>query len=176
MLLLRCDLPNADNFDLPPVVLHAPPPAALPSALTTGYAPPALPHPLTTLIGREQAVTSIAELLQQPTVRLLTLTGAPGVGKTRLSLAVADQLREQYADGIAFVSLASVGEAGFVANAIAQALALPIGNREIEPMLGAALRHRRLLLLIDNMEHLIEAAPLLAVFICCARRPISKFW
>jgi hypothetical protein len=83
-----------------------------------------LPVPLTPLVGREHEVAEVCSLLQRPAVRLLTLVGTGGVGKTRLGLAVAEALREDFAEGVCFVSLAPVSDPTRVQPAIAQALGL----------------------------------------------------
>jgi predicted ATPase/DNA-binding CsgD family transcriptional regulator len=119
-----------------------------------------LPQPLTSLIGREREVAAACTLLARPEVRLLTLTGTAGVGKTRLGLAIASELREDFPDGVCFVSLAPLQEHELVLPTIAQALGLH-GSRTRAPLevLQAALRERHLLLVLDNFEQVIEAAP-----------------
>jgi len=129
------------------------------------------PVPLTALIGREQEVRVICELLSQPEVRLLTITGTGGVGKTRLALEVAGVLRADFADGACFVPLAPVSDPARVMAAIAQALGLwEIAALPPEEQVHAALRERHLLLLLDNFEHLLKAAPHLAALLASCPR------
>src|SRR5690242_5511999 len=82
---------------------------------------PALPRPLTPLLGREQAVKATQTLLSRSEVRLLTLTGTPGVGKTRLGLQVASELSDTFADGVCFVSLAPLRDPDLVLPTLTQA-------------------------------------------------------
>jgi len=122
----------------------------------------ALPTFLTPLLGREQDVQSASALLLRQEVRLVTLTGPGGVGKTRLAVQVAAHLTEQFADGASFVTLASISDPDLVLPAITQALGLP--ETEHVPLLehlAISLRERHLLLVLDNVEQVLGAAPLL---------------
>src|SRR5688572_16859266 len=83
-----------------------------------------LPAPLSALVGREREVAAVGALLRDPAVRLVTLTGPGGVGKTRLALRVAAELGSEFADGVAFVELVSVRDPALVASTIAQAIGL----------------------------------------------------
>jgi predicted ATPase/class 3 adenylate cyclase len=122
-----------------------------------------LPAQLTPFIGREAVVAEIRDRLEQPGVRLLTLTGPGGAGKTRLALYVAAELVEAHADGVWFVPLAPVASATLVAATIASALGIRESAADsLEASLRAYLRPRRLLLVLDNFEHVIQAAPLIA--------------
>jgi predicted ATPase len=122
--------------------------------------------PLTPLVGREREVAKVCALLQRPTVRLLTLVGTGGVGKTRLGLAVAEALLGDFAEGACFVPLAPVSEYARVIPAIAQMLGLwEAGDRPLEEQVQTYLRERHLLLLLDNFEHVIEAAPQFATLL-----------
>ncbi len=122
-----------------------------------------LPIQLTSLIGREHEVTAACALLRQPEVRLLTLTGTGGVGKTRLGFQVANELVNDFAEGVYFVSLAPISNAELVMSAIAQTLGLSdVGDQSYLERLVSHLSEKRVLLFLDNFEQVIGAAPLLA--------------
>jgi predicted ATPase/DNA-binding CsgD family transcriptional regulator len=122
-----------------------------------------LPLPLTSFIGREREVAAVNALLKRDEVRLVTLTGPGGVGKTRLALRVAEELAGSDGGGIAFVSLAALSDATLVAPTIAAALGLRDGGDVTHfEMLENRLHDADLLLVLDNFEPVLEAAPLVA--------------
>jgi hypothetical protein len=121
----------------------------------------ALPVPLTPLVGREQEVAAVEALVRGEGVRLVTLTGPGGSGKTRLAVEAAGRLREAFADGVRFIDLASVRSADLVPGAIAAGLGLNTSGSRLRADLVSYLR-QRLLLVLDNFEQVADAAPLLA--------------
>lgn len=129
------------------------------------------PAPLTALIGREHDTSIVIRMLRLPAARLVTLTGPPGTGKTRLSLEVAAELQSEFEHGAAFVALASLAEAALVEGAIAEQLGVrEIGQTQLSAALRAFLRDKQLLLILDNFEHVLDAAPLLNELLSAASR------
>lgn len=123
-----------------------------------------LPLPLTSLVGRESELTQLTALMEEPTFRLLTLTGVGGTGKTRLALELGWRLLSKFADGVFFVSLAATFEPGLVIPSLARSL----GIRENETgqalldKLKVYLSDKQTLIILDNFEQVIAAGPLVA--------------
>ena len=151
--------PGAELRQLHEAILAHDPALAAPVGLLHS----ALPTPPNRTIGREHELTAVGERMRADSVRLLTLTGPGGVGKTRLAIEVARTVESDFRDGAAFVSLAAVRQAEEVPAAI-------VGTLEItlmpgEPAAAAVERYlgdRQLLLVADNFEHVLDAAPFVA--------------
>ena len=125
-----------------------------------------IPTPAAGIIGRDAEILYARSLLRQHDVRLLTLTGTGGVGKTRLAIEIARQVASDYPDGAFFVSIASITDPSLVLPAIASALGLRSG---VTPeSMGAELGERDLLVVIDNFEQVEDAAPLVNGFLRAA--------
>jgi predicted ATPase/DNA-binding CsgD family transcriptional regulator len=124
--------------------------------------------PLTTLIGREESVAQAIALLGRDDVRLLTITGPGGVGKTRLADEVAAVAADQFADGVVLVPLQSLSDPGLVIGTVARSLGLFDGEGDLEQRLVDHLEGRRLLLVVDNFEQVVEAAPALAAVVAAS--------
>ena len=147
-----------------------------------------LPTSLTPLIGREQEVAAVCAQLQRPEIRLVTLLGPGGIGKTRLSVQIAAEMEADFAHGVCFVPLASVSDPGQIFPTIAQALGLRPAEDHGQGWPGsgeahshdksgsyiqqvqAYLRNKHMLLLLDNFEQLVLAAPMLADLLACCPR------
>lgn len=134
------------------------PGGAAPSLLPPLRRPHNLPTQLTPLIGRTQEVAELTERLQQPDVRLLTIVGIGGMGKTRLAIEVGHSAQATFADGVCFVGLATLSTPAALAAAIATALGMPLQGGEPHNLLIEALRQQQMLLILDNFEHLLGEA------------------
>lgn len=130
-----------------------------PSPFAAPTRPTNLPTPLTALIGRATEVAAITNALQRPDIRLVTLVGPPGVGKTRLGIRAAEQVAAQFSDGVWFVDLAPLTEAALVLPTIAYVLAIAeAGATPLLARLSATLVDQHLLLILDNCEQVSAAA------------------
>ncbi len=146
-----CFIGSVSRRDSDPEPAPSPGPPAVPSL--------SLPVPPTPLVGRERETREVADLLLRADVRLLTLTGPGGVGKTRLATEVAGRCAPDFPDGVAFVALAPIEDPGLLLGTISRALGLrEVAGRTVREVVDSHLRGKRLLLVLDNFEHLLEAA------------------
>jgi len=121
-----------------------------------------LPTLLSSLLGREQETATLRQLLKRADVRLVTITGPGGVGKTSLALQVVHELEDDFLDGVFFISLAPINDPTLIIPTIAQLLGVTESpNRLLLDSLKDFLRNKRMLLLLDNFEQIVTAAPLL---------------
>jgi len=136
-------------------------------AKSTEETPPLAPNNLTQslspIVGREKEIAEITELLKRDDVRLVTMTGIGGTGKTRLAKAVAEELLTDFKDGVFFIELAAVTNAELVALTIAQPLGFKeVGGKPMLEILKDNLRDKRVLIVVDNFEQVVDAAPQIA--------------
>ncbi len=175
-LALSLDIPAAERDlfirfarDEDPAGLALPGPASRPSVPGARLSPVVLPTPPTPLVGREAERAAASEYLRHPAVRLVTFSGAGGVGKTRLALQVARDVAPVFRDGVYFVDLAPITDPALVLAAIARGLG--VKESADQPLLASvqrALAGKHLLLVLDNFEQVTAAAPLVAELLAAA--------
>jgi predicted ATPase/transcriptional regulator with XRE-family HTH domain/Tfp pilus assembly protein PilF len=174
-LMARCI--NVPSREVPAFVEYARETPGQPEAQTPPpwssqqRSPNNLPAPPTAFIGRERETAAACALLRRAEVRLVTMTGAPGIGKTRLSLRVASALIADpaFRDGVFFIALASIRDPNLVASTIARTLKIQEApGQPLVERLKEALRDKHMLLLLDNFEHVIPGAPVLAKLLAAA--------
>ena len=145
-------------------------PAEFPPPRSLGGAGLALPTPPTAIVGREREVEELCELLALEEMRCLTITGPGGAGKTRLALEVAAQPGLDFPDGVVFVELAAVSEPALALTAIAHAVGVEESAGSLEAALERFLVRRALLLVLDNVEQVLGASPIVARLLAAAPR------
>ena len=161
------DIPHADRPAFVSFARSGSPPevVARPSLVASFLPSHPLPRranlatPLTSLIGRTQDIASIRNLLLQQQVRLLTLIGSPGIGKTRLAIAVAGEVQDALPDSVHILALAAISDPDLVIPSVAQALGVTeVGTEPVVETVKRALADRQLLLVLDNFEQVVPAA------------------
>jgi predicted ATPase/class 3 adenylate cyclase len=145
-------------------------PDEFPPLRSAGGRPNNLPADVRTFVGRQDELESVRRLLLSPGVRVVTLTGPGGSGKTRLALRAAESLLEPFKDGVYLVDLAPLAAPALVVPAIAEVLRVPgSGGRSLIDSLATNLAGKRLLLVLDNFEHVLAAAPDVASILASTR-------
>lgn len=152
---------EALGVDLPEVALHPTNIAALSTTNPVNANSNNFPQRLTSFVGREQEAGEIMAALSEPTCRLVTLHGEGGIGKTRLAVHMAERLASGFPDGVSFVRLETVASAEGVPHAILEALGLRAAENPLSD-LTRQLKDKRMLLVLDNVEHLMAGAPIIA--------------
>ncbi|HYI16050.1 MAG TPA: helix-turn-helix domain-containing protein, partial [Thermomicrobiales bacterium] len=132
----------------------------------TANTPRQLPRPLTSFVGRDDELCVVRDRLTRADTRLVTLTGPGGVGKTRLALAVVECVEREFADGVYVVNLAPLTDPALVIPTVAQSLGVHVaGVQSVQEAIATWLRHRTVLVVLDNVEHLLAAAPEVATLL-----------
>ena len=156
------DVKQHSTHKMKEVVLQETPITAFPEVRTTSPHLPQhnLPAQLTSLVGREPAIATATALLRSSKVRLLNMIGTGGIGKTRMAIAVATALLEDFHDGIYFVALTPIHAAALVLPTIAHTLHIQeSGNGEILELIKSSIGSRQMLLILDNFEHVLTSTP-----------------
>ncbi len=130
-----------------------------------------LPAPITSFVGRQQELGRLHDLFTHPNIRIITLTGPGGTGKTRLALHAAEQFHPIFPDGVFFVPLATIQQSRMVLSTIAEALRIEeTHHQSIRARVHEFLTDQQVLLVLDNFEHVLEAAPVVADLLQASRR------
>lgn len=146
-------------------------PAEFPPLKTLDLRPNNLPAQVTPFIGREKEIAAITQLLVRDDVRLLTLVGPGGTGKTRLALQTAADMTDEFEDGVFFVALAPITDPQLFAVAVAQAIGIhEDAGQSLLAGLKLYLREKQVLLVLDNFEQILDAAPLVSEILAAAPR------
>jgi predicted ATPase/transcriptional regulator with XRE-family HTH domain/Tfp pilus assembly protein PilF len=148
---------SPEGLALPATFDSSSPPQSIPGFIYN------LPVPVTSLVGRKREIAEVSRLLKRKPVRLLTLLGPGGVGKTRLAITVASRLGRLFKNGVAFVPLSAIGDPELILTKIAETLHVPeTQGRSLMDSLLDHLQNYQMLLLVDNFEHVLAAATLIS--------------